>query len=663
MKGLLSFCGKLMFLRTASIPILFIVLNFSTAQAKSVLIGSGSGFVSVQNMNGLNPGDVLTIAAGNYTGGSFSNLRGITITNNGGPVIFNGTVTLNTLVECQFSGFQFKNVAGIGIRWDGNSRRCVEKQIAFYNVQGDANNASEHNLYNGDTSSLKMYLCTFDSLTLFRSGLLMMASWGGAASDICYMDSMIFSHIKIDSTLSNGTEIRGTFFRMDAHDWKVTYKGTNNVLGDVGLFYIVGNGYFHNIYRNGGRGYMMRIWNTGLKTGNNNTGTYFYNNIDLNSSVYGTVDTRIEGAETQFTTGGNCYIYNNTAGNKDDNIGYWSSIAVVGQYPKPYSCQVRNNLGFNLKTNGKPPITMNQSSDTWEPDSSNNLYFDKPDGVLDPVTGTPVVNSPVLGKGISVSWIPDDHYHNPRTGAYDVGAVQHGGAPIAVSNQGPVANAGSNQTITAPANSITLNGKNSFDPDGHLTGFHWTQVSGPAAAPITSDSIVDPFVSGLMTGQYVFELTVTDDSSATDKDQVTIIVRAPAAAPAPPASPAVPPPSSAPVVPVAPVTPAAPAPPAAPAAPADSPVVNKVPEDSDQLVLYPNPAHDIITGKIISKSNGTTLINMYDMHGQWILSSHFEKTGETQEEKFNISRLAAGVYIIQVKISNRKPLVARFLKN
>jgi hypothetical protein len=44
-------------------------------------------------------------------------------------------------------------------------------------------------------------------------------------------------------------------------------------------------------------------------------------------------------------------------------------------------------------------------------------------------------------------------------------------------NQSPVANAGPNQVIAAPASSITLNGSSSFDPDGTIDYFGWTQVS------------------------------------------------------------------------------------------------------------------------------------------------------------------------------------------
>ena len=521
MKGILPFFGKFLFPRSILLSVFLLLFSFSVVKAKTVVIGSGFGYVSVQNMKGLNPGDILAIAPGKYTGGSFSNLKGITITNNGGAVIFNGTMTLNTLVECTFMGFQFKDVPGTGIRWDGNSRRCLEKNIYFNNVQGDANNASENNLYKGDTSSLKLYMCTFDSLTLFRTGLVMMGSWGDAGSGTCFMDSIVFSHVRVDSTLSNGTEVRGTFFRMDAHDWRVIYKGSNNILGDVGIFYFTGNGSLHNIYRSGGRGYIARVWNCGLKT----TGTtLFYNNIDLNSSTYGSIDSRTEKNEiTQYTLGGNCFIYNNTAGNKDDNIGYWSSIAVVGVFIPPYKCEVKNNLGFNITSRSHPEICMNQGDASWPPDSSNNMYFVKPDGVVDPVTGVPVANSPVLGKGLTISWLKDDSYHNPRAGAYDIGAVQHGGAIIPPANQPPVAVADPKQTITLPVNNAKLDGTKSYDPDNGISKYAWVLTSGTGGA-ITTPNASLTTVTGLTQGTYIYKLTVTDNSNATSSTFVTIVV-------------------------------------------------------------------------------------------------------------------------------------------
>jgi len=524
MKGCTLHPGRFLSPRSFLFSVLLILFNTSSLQAKTLVIGSGSGYISVPDMTGLNQGDTLAITSGQYSGAAFNFLTGITITNNGGIVLFNGQVILNTLAECVFSGFQFSNIPGIAIRWDGNSRRCVEKNISFMNCAGNTNDASDHNVYNGDTSSLKLYMCTFDSITLFRSGNLFMGGWGEAKDLECFMDSIVFSRIKIDSTVTDGNEVRGIIFRIDAHDWKVTYKGINTGSGDVGIFLMNGNGSFHNIYRFGGRGYIIRIWNVGLKQPGN---TYFYNNIDLNSSQYGTLDTRVDPIEfTQYTTGGNCYIFNNTSGNKQDHIGYWSSIAVVGTYSLPWVCQTRNNLGFNLMTNGKPPITMNQSSNTWISDSSNNMYFDKPDGVIDPITCIPSDSSPVIGKGLTLALVQDDYYHNPRIGAYDIGAVQHGGAVIPPPpNLPPVAITGAAQTLTLPSSNTVLDGTRSYDPDGSIISYAWVLVSGTGGV-LATPSAAFTKVSGLTQGIYIYQLTVTDNDSATSSALDTIIVNA-----------------------------------------------------------------------------------------------------------------------------------------
>ncbi|HZK65705.1 MAG TPA: T9SS type A sorting domain-containing protein [Puia sp.] len=618
MKGIPTFCGKLMFLRALLLTIFLLLFIFSGIYAKTVVIGTGSGKVAVQNMNGLDPGDVLAINPGSYSGATFSNLKGITITSNKGVVSFSGTVNLNTLVECSFTGFQFINVTGVAILWEGNSRRCMEKNIFFSNVQGDANNASDHNPYTGDTASLKLFLCTFDSLTLFRSGMVMMGSWGDAASGICFMDSMVFSRIKVDSTITNGTELRGTFFRLDAHDWSVIYKGNNPVLGDVGIFYITGSAYIHNIYRNGGRGYIARVWHCGLN-GQRAGDTYFYNNIDLNSSVYGSIDSRSEAGEaTLYTHGGSCFIYNNTAGNKADNIGYWSSLAVIGTFVSPYKCEVRNNLGFNINSRSHPPIFMNQGSGTI-PDSSNNMYFTVPDGVVDPVSGIPVANSPVLGKALTVSWIPDDYYHNPRAGACDIGAVQHGGAaipqpPIAKVNQAPVANAGSDDSVRLPVNTHRLDASYSSDPDGTITAYQWQQISGPNTVISSALNKAEADISGLEAGEYAFEVTVTDDQGATNTASVKIwVVQGSGVA--------------------------------------------------DQLIIYPNPVHDVLHGKIVSEATGTTKINIYDMNGRPVCNGQLEKNKTGVEETFAVSQLTSGMYIMQVNIGNKKSMTGKFIRN
>lgn len=101
-------------------------------------------------------------------------------------------------------------------------------------------------------------------------------------------------------------------------------------------------------------------------------------------------------------------------------------------------------------------------------------------------------------------------------------------------NQPPVANAGANQTITLPTNTIVLTGSGS-DPDGSISTYLWTKFSGPAAT-LTNASTAALTVAGLVQGIYVFRLTVTDDKGATDFKDATVTVNAAAVNQAPVAS-------------------------------------------------------------------------------------------------------------------------------
>jgi len=93
------------------------------------------------------------------------------------------------------------------------------------------------------------------------------------------------------------------------------------------------------------------------------------------------------------------------------------------------------------------------------------------------------------------------------------------------SNIPPVANAGANQTITLPTNSVALFG-NGVDPDGTITGYLWTKISGPAAGTITTPGAASTNVTGLVQGVYRFELRVTDNGGASGRDTVQITVNA-----------------------------------------------------------------------------------------------------------------------------------------
>jgi gliding motility-associated-like protein len=108
-----------------------------------------------------------------------------------------------------------------------------------------------------------------------------------------------------------------------------------------------------------------------------------------------------------------------------------------------------------------------------------------------------------------------------NAGATDFDDVQLTVNPATV-NQLPIANAGANQTITLPINSLNLTGSGS-DTDGTITSYQWTKFSGPTAT-LTNANAATLSLSALNEGSYVFRLTVTDNLGATDTDDVTVTV-------------------------------------------------------------------------------------------------------------------------------------------
>ncbi|WP_336515896.1 PKD domain-containing protein [Pollutibacter soli] len=110
---------------------------------------------------------------------------------------------------------------------------------------------------------------------------------------------------------------------------------------------------------------------------------------------------------------------------------------------------------------------------------------------------------------------------------YDEVTVTVNGAP---QNTVPTVFAGDNITITLPTNTVTLRGSGT-DPDGSISKFQWTKVSGPSGGDIQNAAQATTQVTGLLQGTYTYRLTVTDNNGATAQDQVTITVNA--AAPPP----------------------------------------------------------------------------------------------------------------------------------
>lgn len=91
-------------------------------------------------------------------------------------------------------------------------------------------------------------------------------------------------------------------------------------------------------------------------------------------------------------------------------------------------------------------------------------------------------------------------------------------------NNPPSANAGPDQVIVLPKDSVLLNGSASHDPDGSIKKWEWRKIAGPGSFLITTANSVTTSVRSLAAGIYRFELTVTDNGGASGKDTVAVTV-------------------------------------------------------------------------------------------------------------------------------------------
>src|SRR5262249_13690613 len=99
-------------------------------------------------------------------------------------------------------------------------------------------------------------------------------------------------------------------------------------------------------------------------------------------------------------------------------------------------------------------------------------------------------------------------------------------------NRPPVANAGTDQTVYV-AQTVTLDGSASSDPDGQPLQYTWSFLSRPAgsqAALVSATSVRPTFVPD-RDGEYVVRLVVSDGSlsSASDTVQISTLNSAPVA--------------------------------------------------------------------------------------------------------------------------------------
>lgn len=100
--------------------------------------------------------------------------------------------------------------------------------------------------------------------------------------------------------------------------------------------------------------------------------------------------------------------------------------------------------------------------------------------------------------------------------------------PYVQANIPPIADAGLGQTGVVPGTLVTLDGSYSFDPDGIIESYAWTQTAG-TTVELTGTGSGRQFLAPSVAGgtNLTFQLTVTDDEGATDTATVNYSVASP----------------------------------------------------------------------------------------------------------------------------------------
>ncbi len=194
----------------------------------------------------------------------------------------------------------------------------------------------------------------------------------------------------------------------------------------------------------------------------------------------------------------------------------------------------------NCKENNKPPIakagtdqvivlpkdsTLLDGSASTDPDGTITLY--KWTKISGPASAS--INRPDSAKNL-VKNLAMGVYQFELTVKDNGGLSAKDTIQIIVDdpavNQPPVANAGTDQSITLPTDSTLLTGNLSFDPDGTIVSYQWTKISGPSLVNIVTAQTVQSKVKSLVQGAYQFEIKVTDNGGLSSKDTVQINVDA-----------------------------------------------------------------------------------------------------------------------------------------
>jgi glucose/arabinose dehydrogenase len=150
------------------------------------------------------------------------------------------------------------------------------------------------------------------------------------------------------------------------------------------------------------------------------------------------------------------------------------------------------------------------------------------------LSGTSATVSGEATPALSLSDLVAGTYSFRLTVVDNAGATAHDDVSLLVNaapyvNELPIAIAGADVALTLPTNRVTLHGTGT-DTDGTISGYHWTQLSGPFAI-LSGENTQDLSLSDLVVGNYTLRLMVTDNKGSSAFDEVSVTVNPAATTP------------------------------------------------------------------------------------------------------------------------------------
>lgn len=353
-------------------------------------VGTGSGYLTIDgNSLDLSSIKLIKVKGGTYKGIYVKNIIAspaspVKIVNNGQVNISEGMETDNVsyvtisgdAISGLTYGFAFENIALRAIKLNGLMNGVTLKNMSFKNVNdyciaGEKTNGSNL-VYNGNSDTrvenFKILNCFFDN-----AGQI---SFGGNLNE--NEDTGLFKDVEIAYNTFQNTDAGSVCAFTNVQDYNIHHNVVNNINqtsnNHNGVFYMQGNGIFHDNKLTNYQGNAIRMWI--YSRGSSPATVEIYNNICYNTRKYGSFeiqqfDRNIIAGKTTFV---NAKVYNNTVGKMNTSKDWEGQI--LDLYNFGGTLDYYNNLGFELyKVQGTITDMINYNGNAAKTNISNNKYF------------------------------------------------------------------------------------------------------------------------------------------------------------------------------------------------------------------------------------------------------------------------------------------------